>query len=157
MSRPDETDLATVAARSVTEATAIPPDNLPDDPRAYLAWLRDPNRPVRRSKPRRRLAPVPEPAGYPAHETRDPAYTAATETLRRLPDLGAASLEVARQALGDVQLERLVIHAAAHPVIPAAPLELDTPNPRTDTPACGCGTALDPDGTCLTCTNGTPA
>lgn len=160
MNHPDETDLATVADRPVAEATAIPPDNLPDDPRAYLAWLRNPARPARRPKPQR-LRLVPEPVTYTPHETRDPAYTAASEKLRRLPDLGIASLEAARAQLGaDARYEDLVLHAAANPVTPPTAAThggATSPAPYADAPACTeCGTALDPDGTCLTCTTNGP-
>lgn len=150
-----ETDPATVADRPVADATGLPPDDLPDDPHAYLAWLRDPTRPIRRPKPQR-LRLVPEPATYAHHQTRDPAYTAASEKLRRLPDLGAASLDAAREVLGDTQLEQLVIHAATNPITPPSAAThgaATTPAPYADAPACEeCGTALDPDGTCLTCT-----
>lgn len=105
-----ETDLATVAARSVTEATATPPDNLPDNPQAYLRWLRDPARPVRRPRPRTPLTPSPsKPGPAPEH---DPAYPAAAALLSTLPDLGAALIEQARSELDDTGWEALVIKAA---------------------------------------------
>lgn len=149
-----QTDLATVADRTVTEATATPPDDLPDNPRAYLAWLRDPARPTRRPRPRPvREMPTPAPRG--PLEVRDPAYAEASEKLRRLPDLGGASIAAARERLGSAAgWVELVIDAAAHPVLPAAvpsggdQLERDTPA----APSCRtCGTALDPDGGCFTC------
>jgi hypothetical protein len=150
--RGPDADLATVAARTVAEATAVPPDDLPDDPRAYLAWLRDPARPVRRPKSPR-LHVVPEPAtGYAPHETRDPAYAAAERKLRRLPDLGIASMQAARAEHGDLPYEDLVIHAANHPVNPPRADTGGHPRTTTDTPTCDCGTALDPDDTCWTCT-----
>jgi hypothetical protein len=155
VNRPDlpHADLATVADRSVAEATAVPPDDLPDDPRAFLRWLRDPARPVRRPKPQR-LHVVPEATGYAPHETRDPGYPAAVATLTTLPDLGAASIEAARAKLGDAMYEDLVLHAAAHPVQPPAePDEPGLPRAVVEAPTCEtCGTVLDPDGTCLTCT-----
>ena len=89
-----------------------------------------------------------------AADERAPGYAKAAETLRRLPDLGAASLEAARARHGDLPLEQLVLHAAAHPVTPppTKPLEPGAPDGPAAAPSCRtCGTALDPDGTCLTC------
>ena len=110
MNQPPATDLATTAARSVTEATATPPDELPDNPQAYLRWLRDPTRPVRRPRPRKPLKPSPSRRG-PA-EVRDPAYPAAAALLSTLPDLGTAHIERARQEPGDTTWEAPVIRAA---------------------------------------------
>lgn len=100
----------------------------------------------------RKAGRLPAPRPY---ATTSPEYAKAAAKLSYLPDMGGASIEAARVQLGpDARYEELVLHAAAHPVIPAAPLELDVPNPRTDTPTCDCGTALDPDGSCLTCASG---
>ena len=101
-------------------------------------------------------------AGHIPEKTRpaDPSleYRAASERLGYLPDFGAASLEAARLEphLADASWEALVIHAAKHPVTPPAGTVRDAPErPGTDAPACTCGTLLDPDGACLTCTTTT--
>lgn len=104
--------------------------------------------PGHRANPRARYGP----------SERAPGYDQAEATLRALPDLGIAALEAARAALGDgTPLEQLVIHAAAHPVRPAAPLEAEPPaTAAAAAPSCtACGTALEPDNTCWTCTTET--
>lgn len=153
MNHTTDTDLAVPADRPVAEAIAIPPDDLPDDYRAYMAWLRDPKRPARRPRPRL-VHPAPEvPAKTRPQRVRDPEYDQAAAELRRLPDLGAASLQAARAALGDdATLEQLVIHAARNPVAPDPGTTRNSPEHNgTRGPVCGCGTALDPDGACFTC------
>lgn len=115
MNHPHEPDLAAPADRTVAEATAIPPDEVADDPRAYLAWLRDPERRARRHRPRPQIIPLPpKPSNTQLTQVRDPAYATAQTKLRALPDLGAALLEAARAQLDpDTPYQDLVIHAAA--------------------------------------------
>ncbi|MFB4312893.1 hypothetical protein [Actinomadura sp. 21ATH] len=137
-----------------------------DDTAEYLAWAR--HKPAPRVSPRRRERPFLrsfradyrrplEPQGAPQAS---PAYAAAVRELTTLPDLGIAALDAAALAPGmaDADYEALVIYAAAHPVQPTADLlEPDEPQDQpappwaNATPCPGCGTALDPDGTCLTC------
>lgn len=152
-------------AREFARATVAPPAELTDDPAAYIVWLRDERevaaetarRPKRgrpfvdRSIPRNADRVAPRPAELA------PEYAAAAERLSRLPDLGGASIEAARAQLGpDARYEDLVLHAAAHPVVPEGngTIRNEVERPGTDTPTCDCGTALDPDGTCLTCASG---
>lgn len=156
------------SARDVARATQAPPTDLPDTPAAYIAWLHARTAPVRPSTRRTQaqwLNPDPYrrkgPRGRVAPDERSPAYAAAEARLRRLPDLGAASLEAARVEHPGWPVEQLVMHAAAHPVL-NAPEQNGTglngsEHPGTAAPTCDdCGTALDPDGcwTCTTTTNG---
>jgi hypothetical protein len=108
----------------------------------------------RRGERRRRRLLQPESR---TSSEQSPEYVDAAARLGRMPDLGSASITAARRGLGDnAAWEDLVIHAAAHPVRPPAP-ERKGPErtgperPGTSAPTCVCGTALDPDGTCLTC------
>ena len=112
MNQPPETDPAAVAARSVAEATAAPPDRLPNTVQAYLRWLRDPGKkPARPTAPSSRRRYLPKTPRRPIKD-RDPAYAPAAAALARLPDLGAAHIEQARTELEDPTWEALVIHAA---------------------------------------------
>ncbi|MUN41470.1 hypothetical protein [Actinomadura litoris] len=179
MNRPDPWVAEAVerSAREVAEATQPPPVDLPEDPVAYLAWLRDrpeptrPIGPVRPSGPRRRAKWL-NPDQFRTRRTRgrlapaetSPAYDAAVTRLQRLPDCGAASIEAARAQLGPTApYTDLVLHAAAHPVAPPRAdnhghrrTRADNDGHPADAPTCGtCGTALDPDGTCWTCTTTT--
>ena len=150
-------------AREFARATVAPPAELADDPAAYIVWLRDEReaaaetaRRPNRGRPFVDRRSIPRNADRVAPRTAElaPEYAAAAERLSRLPDMGGASIEAARAQLGpDARYEDLVLHAAAHPVVPegnGTPRN-DTERPGTDAPACACGTALDPDGTCLTC------
>ncbi|NEA21578.1 hypothetical protein [Actinomadura bangladeshensis] len=106
------TDLATAATWTVNDATAAPPDDLPDTPQAYMAWLRNPGtKPVRRTRSTAGRRYLPKTPRRP-HKERDPAYPAAAKLLATLPDLGAALIERARRELGDTAWEALVIRAA---------------------------------------------
>lgn len=141
MNHPHEPDLAAPADRTVAEATAIPPDEVADDPRAYLAWLRDPERRARRHRPRPRIIPLPpEPSNTQLAQVRDPAYLTAQTKLRALPDLGAALLEAARAQLDpDTPYEDLVIHAAAAPGAPERNGTARNDPEQPATPACTTG------------------
>lgn len=98
--------------QAIADATAAPPDNLPDTPHAYLAWLRNPGqKPARPTAPPSRRTFLPNTPRRPIKE-RDPAYAPAAAELARLPDLGAALIEQARTDLEDPTWEALVIHAA---------------------------------------------
>lgn len=101
-----------VADRSVTDATAAPPDDLPDTPQAYMAWLRNPGtKPTRRTRSPAGRRYLPSTPRRPRKD-RDPAYDAAAARLTYLPDLGAGLIEQARTELGDAAWEVLVIRAA---------------------------------------------
>lgn len=180
MSHPDPRVAEAVerTARELAAATTPPPAevaDLADDPAAYLAWLRErpapqPAASQRPRQPRRYLdrARIPrkwgtggerlaQPSPHPAPGTvtvRPDGYDAAVAVLRRLDDFGTASLEAARAEHPDWLYGDLVLHAAAHPVVPDGNgTDRNTPERSApDAPACACGTALDPDGSCFTCT-----
>lgn len=108
-------------ARAMAEATQAPPHDLPDDPHAYLAWLRDkpPAKPQAREPRQERgyIGPVYHDrrtrATVPPPPEPSPEYAAAAATLARHPDLGAAAIEAARAELGqEATYEQLVLHAA---------------------------------------------
>lgn len=152
-------------ARHLADATQPPPTDLPEDPAAYLSWLR--HRPPARSSARRERAQwlnpdpfrVRGPRSRVGPDERAPGYAKASETLRHLPDLGAASLEAARRRHGDLPYEQLVQHAAAHLITVQRRDRTalnSTEHPRPAASECeACGTALDPDHTCHTCTETT--
>lgn len=165
MSQPPETDLSTAAARTVADAVEIPPRQLSDDPAGYIEWLRHRTAPVRPSRRRERPQWInPDQfrlrgrRGRVAADERPEGYDDAAAKLRQLADFGAASLEAARAELGDDSLYTArVMWAAEHPVTPTTTADdqaaVDRP---ADAPSCeACGTALEPDGTCFTCTTTT--
>lgn len=177
MTHPDPR-VADALERTATEmaaATTAPPPELTDDPAAYMEWLRTrpaiprgaqrPRAPrtyldrseIPRTWPRTRERPTqpsPHPAPGSVPELPD-GYDTAVAILQRLADFGAASLEAARTEHPDWDYGDLVLHAAAHPVTPPAEPDdqTDTDRPTAITPVCeDCGTVLDPDRTCWTCT-----
>ncbi|WP_242892602.1 hypothetical protein [Actinomadura litoris] len=91
--------------------------------------------------------PAPQPVAEPS-----PEYVKAAEKLSYLPDLGGASIQAAREQLGmDAPYDRLVMYAAEHPVVPP-PAASGRVGGHVSVPSCEvCETALDPDGSCLTC------
>jgi hypothetical protein len=179
MSHPDPR-VAEALERTAAElatATTAPPPELADDPAAYMEWLRTRPAPepgasqrprarreyldrseIPRKWPRWRERPA-QPSVHPTPGTvpeLPDGYDAAVAKLRTLPDFGAASLEAARAEHPDWEYADLVVHAAAHPVQPAAePTEdTSTDRPTAITPVCeDCGTVLDPDRTCWTCSS----
>lgn len=101
----------------------------------------------------RRIAHLPD---LPPAAELPPGYEQAFEKLRILPDHGIAALEAARAQHGDLPYAQLVMHAAAQPIHPGQhgrPVEQNTPEHPGTAPTCGdCGTVLDPNQTCWTCT-----
>lgn len=161
---PRVAEAAERSARGVAEATQAPPADLPNTVEAYAAWLR--NRPAAPARPSARRSRAqwldPDqfrqrgPRSRVAPAERSPAYGPAADHLATFPDFGVASLERARTTHPDWPIEQLVIHAAANPITPRRPATTpnDMEHPAATTAACAtCGTALDPDGTCLTCQN----
>lgn len=156
-------------ARSYGTATTAPPAEIADDPAAYLAWLRNTARPVPVRPQQRRTyldrADIPRvhrpelseakrarSAPRPPRE-RPAGYEAAAAKLGRLPDLGGASIAAAQERLPGASWEELVIDAAAHPVAATPePSGEDQLERAAAAPSCRtCGTALEPDGACFTC------
>ncbi|MDL4812744.1 hypothetical protein [Actinomadura opuntiae] len=153
-------------ARDYAEATTAPPADVV----SYLEWRR--NRPVSvPQRPRqartyldrsqiphhhRKGADAPLQRSGPPPQERDPRYDRAKAQLQALPDFGAASIEAVRAELpADASWQAIVIAAAARPVIPQQPADepAEAHRPAAAAKPCpDCGTALDPDGSCLTCT-----
>lgn len=133
-------------------------------PRGRLSARLAPSQP-RRARQQRRL---PE---------WDDAYERAAAVLGQLPDRGDAAYKAARLELGDVPHEQLAVAAAQLATDNARTSADNDGQPRTSVdsseqgstdlnvseragqavaaPSCeACGTALEPDGACFTCTHG---